>query len=131
MEQHLGRQLGVQKVEVSLDSGEVKITPKNDGRIDPVQILKATYDSGVSVAEMSMIARGQIIKSPSGEIVFQVQPTQSFLITPNDVSRELENMVGSGATVTIRGLLYTKPADKKKHPAPSSLSLSVLEILKE
>ena len=59
MKQHLGRQVGVQNVEVSLRDGKVDITPKEDGRIDPAQLLKATYDSGVSVAEMDMTVRGK------------------------------------------------------------------------
>ena len=58
MKQHLGRQSGVQKVEVSLLDGKVDVTPKEDGQIDPVQLLKATYDSGVTAAEMDMSARG-------------------------------------------------------------------------
>lgn len=74
-----------------------------------------------------MIARGQIIKTDAGGIAIQVQPNQSFLITPNDVSRELETMAGSGP-VTVRALLYTKPAGKKKPAVPASLSVSVLEI---
>ena len=48
MKQHLGRQSGVQKVEVSLLDGKVDVTPKEDGQIDPAQLLKATYDSGVT-----------------------------------------------------------------------------------
>ena len=58
MKQHLGRQSGVQKVEVSLIDGKIDVTPKEDGQIDPAQLLKATYDSGVSVAEMDVNARG-------------------------------------------------------------------------
>ncbi len=57
MKQHLGRQSGVQNVEVSLMDGKVEITPKEDGQIDPAQLLKATYDSGVTAAEMDMTAQ--------------------------------------------------------------------------
>ena len=59
MKQHLGRQSGVQTVDVSLIDGKVDVTPKEDGQIDPAQLLKATYDSGVSVAELDMTARGK------------------------------------------------------------------------
>lgn len=57
MKQHLGRQSGVQNVEVSLIDGKVQVTPNDDGQIDPAQLMKATYDSGVSVAEMDVVAR--------------------------------------------------------------------------
>jgi hypothetical protein len=58
VKQSLGRQSGVQNVNVSLLDGKVDVTPKEDGQIDPAQLLKATYDSGVSVAEMDVTARG-------------------------------------------------------------------------
>ena len=67
MKQHLGRQSGVQNVEVSLIDGKVQVTPKEDGQIDPSQLLKATYDSGVTPAEMDVTVRGQIVKDPLGE----------------------------------------------------------------
>jgi hypothetical protein len=51
VKQHLGRQPGVQKVEVSLLDGKVEVTPKEDGQIDPAQLLKATYYSGVTAAD--------------------------------------------------------------------------------
>jgi hypothetical protein len=128
VEQHLGRQSGVQKVQVSLIDGKVEITPKEGGRIDPLQLLKATYDSGVSVAEMSMIARGKIIKNPSGGIAFQMNESQSFTIVQNDLSRQLENLAGSATNVTIKGLLYQKQKDRKKQSLPESLSVTILEI---
>ena len=71
MQQHLGRQADVQKVEVNLLNGKVDVTPKEDGQIDPIQLLKATYDSGVSAAEMDMTARGKIVKDSSGSIALQ------------------------------------------------------------
>jgi hypothetical protein len=57
VKQHLGRQSGVQSVDVSLIDGKVDVTPKEDGQIDPSQLLKATYDSGVTVAEMDVALR--------------------------------------------------------------------------
>ena len=128
MEQHLGRQLGVQKVQVSLIDGKVEITPKPDGRIDPIQVLKATYDSGVSVAEMSIIATGQMIKNDSGQVVFHVPPSQSFVIIENEISRQLENLPHESAGVTIRGLIYQKQKGQKKQALPTSLTLTIQEI---
>lgn len=79
MKQHLGRQSGVQSVEVSLVDGKVEITPKEDARIDPAQLLKAVYDSGVSVAEMVVAVRGKVVKDASGNVAIQVEPDQSSL----------------------------------------------------
>jgi hypothetical protein len=124
----VGRQAGVQKVQVSLIDGKVEITPKSDGRIDPIQLLKATYDSGVSVAEMSMIARGPIIKNASGGIALQTQPNQSFTILQNDLSRQLETMAGSSNYVTIKGLIYQKQKNQKNQTLPTSLTVKVVEI---
>ena len=132
MKQHLGRQGGVQTVEVSLRDGLVEITPKEDGRIDPAQLLKATYDSGVSVAELDMTVRGRIVKDTSGNLSLQAEPNQSFTIEPNDLSRGLEPVAGSAAVVTLRGQLYKKPAGKKKKADFSvPLKLLILEIQKK
>ena len=132
MKQHLGRQAGVQTVEVSLRDGTVEITPKEDGRIDPAQLLKATYDSGVSVAEMDVVVRGKVVKSASGSLELQSEPNQSFAIEPTDLSKKLEPMAGSATEVTVRGQLYKKPAGKKKKPEASiSMKLLILEIQKK
>ncbi len=129
MQQHLGRQDGVQKVEVSLLDGKVEITPKEDGRIDPAHLLKATYDSGVTVAEMEMTARGRIVKDSSGGIALEVRPNQSFAIAPNDLSRGLQALAGSATEITVRGQLYKKPPGKKKGAAVASLKLEILEVV--
>jgi len=113
-----------------LIDGKVEITPKPDGLLDPIQILKATYDSGVSVAEMKIAAKGRIVKTESG-IALQVQPSQTFAIAPNDVSKQLISLAGSDKQVTIHGLLFQKQKDQKKKFVPSSLTLTVLEIQKE
>jgi hypothetical protein len=131
VKQHLGRQSGVQNVEVSLIDGRVDVIPKEDGRIDPAQLLKATYDSGVSVAEMDMTARGKIVKDSAGNLAFQVSPNQSFAITPNDLLKTVEPFVNSPAAVTIRGELYRKPAGKKKAAASVPLKLLILEVQKK
>ena len=114
MKQHLGRQSGVQNVEVSLLDGKVDVTPKEDGQIDPAQLLQATYGSGVSVAELSMTARGKIVKDSSGKFAIQVAPNQSFPLAQNELSKGLEPLADSPTQVTVRGQLYKKPAAKKE-----------------
>ena len=131
MKQHLGRQSGVQSVQVSLIDGKVDVVPKEDGRIDPAQLLKATYDSGVSVAEMDITARGKIVKDAAGNLALQVEPNQSFAMTANEVSKELEPLAGSSTVVTVRGQLFKKAAGKKKADASVALKLVILEIQKK
>lgn len=132
MKQHLGRQSGVQSVEVSLIDGKVNVTPKEDGRIDPGQLLKAVYDSGVSVAEMDVIARGKIVKDSSGSLALQTEPNQSLPLAPNELSNGLKLLAGSPAIVTVRGQLYKKPAGKKQKPdASTPVKLLILEVQKK
>jgi len=130
VKQHLGRQSGVQNVEVSLIDGKVEITPKEDGQIDPAQLLAATYDSGVTVAEMDLTAQGKIVKDSSGNLVLQIEPNRTFVLEPNELSKGLESLAGSQAVVTIRGQLYKKPAGKKKPDASARLKLVLLEVQK-
>jgi len=131
VKQHLGRQSGVQTVEVSLLDGKVEVTPKEDGQIDPAKLLKATYDSGVTAAEMDMIARGKIVKDPSGGLALQVAPNQSFALTPNELSKGLEALADTATMVTVRGQLYKKPAGKKKADPSAPLKLLILEVQKK
>jgi len=131
VKQHLGRQSGVQNVEVSLIDGRVDVTPKEDGQIDPAQLLKATYDSGVSVAEMDVTAKGKIVADSAGNLAIQVAPNQSFAITPNELSKGLESLLGSQTVVTVRGQLYKKPAGKKKAEPSASLKVLILEVQKK
>jgi hypothetical protein len=131
VKQHLGRQSGVQNVEVSLIDGKVEVTPKEDGQIDPAQLLKATYDSGVTVAEMDVTARGKIVKDASGNFVLQVEPNRSFVFEPNELSKGLESLAGTQTAVTVRGQLYKKPAGKKKADVSAPLKLVLLEVQKK
>jgi hypothetical protein len=131
VKQHLGRQSGVQNVEVSLIDGKVQIAPKEDGRIDPNQLLKAIYDSGVSVAEMDVIARGKIVKDSSGSLALQIEPNQSFQLAPNELSSGLESLARSPTIVTVRGQLYKKPAGKKKADTSAPLKLLILGVQKK
>ena len=131
MKQHLGRQSGVQKVEVNLIDGKVDVTPKEDGQIDSAQLLKATYDSGVTASEMDMVARGKIVKDSSDNLALQVEPNQSFALTPNELSKGLEPLTGTQTFVTVRGQLFKKPAGKKKADASAPLNLLLLEVQKK
>lgn len=131
MKQHLGRQSGVQTVEVSLLDGKVDVTAKEDGHIDPAQLLKATYDSGVTAAEMDMTARGKIVKDASGGLALQVTPNQSFTFVPNELSKELESLAGTSTLVTVRGQLYKKSAGRKKPEPSTPLTLLILEVQKK
>jgi len=128
VKQHLGRQSGVQKVEVSLLDGKADVTPKEDGGIDPAGLLKATYDSGVSVAELDMTARGKIVKDAAGGLAFQVAPNRAFALVSSDQSKGLETLAGSTTWVTLRGQLYKKPAGKKKLETSPPLKLLILEV---
>jgi len=131
VKQSLGRQSGVQNVEVSLIDGKVEVTPKEDGQIDPAQLLKATYDSGVTVAEMEMTAQGKIVKDASGNLGLQVEPNRLFVFAPNESSKGLEPLANSQTVVTVRGQLYKKPAGKKKADASAPLKLLILDMQKK
>lgn len=128
MQQHLGRQAGVAKVETNLLDGSVVITPKEDGRLDPARILKATYDSGVSVAAMDVVATGRVVAKPEG-LVFEVEPNLSFPVVANAKADELKGQAGK--EVTLRGRLYQKPAGKGDKEPSAALKLEVLEILRK
>jgi hypothetical protein len=132
VKQHLGRQSGVQNVEVSLIDGKVEITPKEDGQIDPGQLLKATYDSGVTAAEMDMTARGKIVKNSSGNLALQVEPNRSFPLLSSELSKQLEELAGSQTMVTVRGQLYKKNSGKKqKVDTAAPLKLLILDVEKK
>jgi hypothetical protein len=120
-------------VEVSLIDGKVEVTPKEDGQIDPAQLLRAVYDSGVSVAQMDVTARGKVVKAASGALALDLAPNQSFSIEPNELSRELESLAGQPRAVIVRGQLYKKPAGKKKQKPDASapLRLVILEVQKK
>ena len=132
MKQHLQRQSGVANVDVSLIDGKVEVTPKEDGKIAPLQLLKATYDSGVSVAELDMTASGRVVKESSGNLILQVSPNQSFTLVQNELSKKLEPLVDSPTVITIRGQLYKKGSGKqKKSDVPTTLKLLILEVQKK
>ena len=110
--------------------GKVEVTPKEDGQIDPAQLLKAVYDSGVTAAEMDVTARGKIVKDSSGSLALQVAPNRSFALTPNELSKGLKPS-RTQTMVTVRGQLYKKPTGKKKADASAPLKLLILEVQKK
>ena len=132
MKQHLGRQSGVQNVDVSLIDGKVQITPKEDGTIDPAQLLKATFDSGVTATEMDITAQGKVVKDSSGNLALQVEPNRSFALVTNELSKSLDSLEDTQTIVTVRGELYKKPPGKKQKIDTSiPLRLLILEVQKE
>lgn len=131
MQQHLGRLDGVAKVDVNLKDGKVTIYPKSDATLDPARILKETYDSGVSPVEMIMTASGHLARDPQKGLVFQVAANQSFEVTLTELSRGLEQRVGSAAQVTLRGRLFKKPPAKRKAMITGPLRFEILEVVKK
>lgn len=129
MQKSLERQAGVAKALVSLRDGTAEITPKEDGEIDPRELLKAMYDSGVSVAEMDVTVSGRVIRTAEG-LGVQYAPNRSFDISPNKQSADLEPLAGSAMVVTVRGRLFQKTPGKKKE-IPKEVKLFVLEIEKK
>ena len=131
MQQHLQRLDGVAKAEVSLLDGRVTVYPKEGASLDPYRILKATYDSGVSVAEMEMTASGQLQES-GGNLLFMINNQQSFGVTPNALSERLKAQAQAPGDrhVSLRGRLYQKPpGGGKPKTLPEQLRIEILEIL--
>jgi hypothetical protein len=129
VQQHLGRQDGVAKVDVSLVDRKVAIYPKEDFRFNPIAIFKAVYDSGVSVAEMTITASGQLLNDPSKGLVFKITNAEMFEVKANGLSEKLKDQMGRGKAVRLRGLLYKKPRGKATRKAPTSMPLEILEVL--
>lgn len=129
MQKSLERQAGVAKALVSLRDGTAEVTPKDDGEVDPRRMLKATYDSGVTVAEMDAIVSGQVVRTAEG-LTLEYGAGRSFAIVPNQMSAQLEPLAGSKTVVTLRGRLFQKSQAKKKQ-IPKELKLFILEIQKK
>jgi len=111
--------------------GKVEVIPKEDGQIDPAQLMKATYDSGVTVAEMDVTARGKIMKDSSGNLSLQVGPNRAFVLVQNELSKSLEPIVDSQTAITVRGQLYKKSTGKKKADPSVPLKVLILEVQKK
>lgn len=130
MQKSLERQAGVAKALVSLRDGTAEIDPKEDGEIDPREVLEATYISGVSVAEMDVTVSGRVIRAAEG-LSLQYAPGRSFNVSPNKQSAELESLAGSFTVVTVKGRLFEKNQAKKKKDIPKELKLFILEVEKK
>jgi hypothetical protein len=131
VQQHLGRLDGVAKVDVNLLDGKVAIFPKPDSAIDPALVLKATYDSGVSVGEMTMTASGRLVRDAQKGLLFRIAVNQSFELAPNELSLGLEELAESARQVTLRGRLYKKPPGKQKSKTIGPLRFEILEVLRK
>jgi hypothetical protein len=73
------------------------------------------------------------VTDPSGNLLLQVGPNQSFTVAPNELSKTLEALANSATQVTVRGQLYKKTEGKGKKKADASvpLKLLILEIQKK
>src|SRR5712692_7108046 len=100
------------------------------GELTPLS-FKATYDSGVTAAEMDIIARGRIVKDSSGSLALQVEPNRSFTLAPNELSKGLASLADTRTMVTVRRQLYKKPAAKRKADPSAPLKLLILEVQKK
>ena len=129
MQQHLRRQDGVSRVDVSLVDGKVAVYPKEDSLFDPSALIKAVFDSGVSVAEMTVVATGELWTDPARGLVFKVSNTVAFDVKPNDLSQKLKDRIGLGKPIKLRGLLYRKANGKTGRKLPASIPMEILEVL--
>jgi hypothetical protein len=80
---------------------------------------------------MDVTARGKIVLDSGGNLEIQISPNQSFAISPNELSKDLEPLAGSQTLVTVRGQIYKKPAGKKKAELSAPLKLLLLEVQKK
>jgi hypothetical protein len=128
VQQHLRRLDGVAKVDVDLLDGTVAIFPKMDAHFDPATVLKATFDSGVSLVEMTMLADGHLKDSAQG-LIFVFAPNQSFPVDPGRFAENVLALTQSGARVKLRGRLYKKPPGKQKLKVSAPLRLEILEVM--
>jgi hypothetical protein len=113
--------------------GSWPASPKTSRRrIDPAQLLKATYDSGVTAAEMDVTARGKIVKGSSGGVALQIASNRSFALVPNELTKGLDSLAGSQNMLTVRGQLFKKPPGKKQKIDTSiPLKLLILDVEKK
>ena len=129
MQQHLGRLVGVDKVEVNLADGKVAVYMKEDSQVDPARVFKATYDSGVSVVEMTMDALGWLERDAKNALVFRVSSAQRFVARANDLTKPFDEE-REPAKVFVRALLYKK-AGKQKPKSLGPVQLEILEVRRQ
>ena len=124
MQQHLGRLEGVARVEVSLEQGKVAIFAKDASRLDPVKVFKATYDSGVSVVEMTMDAAGWLERDARNGLVFRLSGDQIYPVIDNDIAKAFAESV-QPEQIFVRARLFLKTGKQKV----KTLGIVRLELL--
>jgi hypothetical protein len=129
VQQHLGRLDGVDKVDVNLEGGRVTILAKEDSALDPARVFKATYDSGVSVAEMTMDAAGRLERDAKNVLIFRISGSQLYPIVENETVKPFAANLPPDK-VFVRAMLF-KQTGKQKPKALGAVRLEVLEITKQ
>ena len=135
MQQTLRRLDGVANVKVDLLDGQVTMTIKPDSNFDPASVLKLTYDSGVSVAEISAIATGHVISAPAsgGGFLFEIAHGVEYPIIPGAFIDKIQRAASSHAAIQMQGILYRRDSSKGKRKesknAPAQLKFQVTEAM--
>ena len=131
MQKRLQRLHGVAKVEVNLVGQKVTLISKSDGTVNLEEVLKATYEGGVSPVEMIVTASGLLARDSAGALLFKPAANQSFEVVQNEAAQVLANLAGSANQVTLKGVMFREPASKKKPKSFGPLRFEVLEVLKK
>ena len=133
MQQTLRRLDGVANVKVDLLDGKVTMAIKPDSNFDPGSVLKLTYDSGVSVTEISVVATGNVLKDPnsSGGWLFEMSPNVKYPVVPGSFAEKIQTAASSKAVVRMSGILFKRPPGKtKKSKEPlAPLKFQVQEVM--
>ena len=129
MQQHLGRLEGVARVDVSLVEGTVAIFAKEDSRLDPAQVFKATYGSGVSVVEMTMEATGTLERDSKNTLVFRTSSTQVYPVIEGDILKPFADF-HSGERFFVRARLFKK-VGKQQPKTLGAVRLELMEVRKQ
>ena len=129
MQQHLGRLEGVARVDVSLAEGKVAILAKEDSRLDPAKVFKATYDSGVSVVEMTMEATGWLERDSKNVLIFRTSSTQVYPVIASDILKPLGE-IRSDQRFFVRARLFKKTS-KQQTKTLTAVRLELMEVRKQ
>jgi len=129
VQQHLGRLEGVDKVEVNLADGKVVVLAKEDSRLDPAKVFKATYDSGVSVVEMTMEATGSIERDPKNGLMFRISGNQVYPVVENEIAKSLADSP-PGEKVIVRARLFQR-SGKQKPKTLGTVRVELMEVRKQ
>ena len=136
MQQTLRRLDGVASVKVDLLDGKVTMKIKPDSDFDPAAVLKLTYDSGVSVTEISAIATGHLIQQPDsgGGFLFEIARNVDYPIVPGTFAEKIQSAASSHAAIRMQGILYQRDSTKgkrikKSKGEPAQLKFQVTEVM--